>query len=58
MGVDNLWQFLPGKYENSFIKWKTDSQSREPAKVLGCCFQLVLVKNIGALVLHAKHNEV
>ena len=34
MGVENLWQFLPGKYGNAFIKWKTDSQSREPAKVL------------------------
>ena len=58
MGVDNLWQFLPGKYGNAFIKWKTDLQSREPAKVLRWFFQLVLVKNIGALVLHAKHNEV
>ena len=47
MGVDNLWQFLSGKYGNAFIKWKTDSQSREPAKVLGCFFQWVLVKNIG-----------
>ena len=47
MGVDNLWKFLPGKYGNAFIKWKTDSQSREPAKVLGWFFQLVLVKNIG-----------
>ena len=56
MGVDNL--FLPGKYGNALIKWKTDSQSREPAKVLGWFFQLVLVKNIGTLVLHAKHNEV
>ena len=47
MGVDNLWQFLPGNYGNAFIKWKTDSQSREPDKVLGWFFQLVLVKNIG-----------
>ena len=46
MGVDSLLQFLPGKYGNAFIKWKTDSQSREPAKVLGLFFQLVLVKNI------------
>ena len=47
MGVDHIWQFLPGKYGNAFINWKTDSQSREPAKVLGWFFQLVLVKNIG-----------
>ena len=47
MGVDNLWQFLLCKYGNAFRKWRTDCQSREPAKVLGWFFQLVLVKNIG-----------
>ena len=62
MGVDNLWQFLPGKYGNAFIKWKT--QSREPVKTSKST-RMVLSTGpsekhwcTGHLVLHAKHNEV
>ena len=44
MSVDNLWQFLTGKYGDVFSNWKTGYQSREPAKRLGWFFQLVLVK--------------
>ena len=46
MGVDNLWQFLPGKYGNVFIKWKTGCQSRKPTEERQWFFQLTLVKNI------------
>ena len=42
----NFGKFLPDKYGNVFINWKTGCQSREPGKELGWLFQLVLVRNI------------